>query len=195
MKIFFIIFFFILNISSTFAQEILSNVAIGDEIISTTNPSNLGFLDDFYVGTDAVETPTVETESPAMTLLRIAIITGILAFLTWIVLRFFFRRNALSLSTAGKSIEVLATIPAGLGSYFVIAKLSTLYYLCSLSNDGLRLLDKITDQEAIDFIELNKAQTLPQDIQFVDLLENLPEGKTKNALEFLREKVDQLKKK
>ena len=164
-----------------------------DPTITNTTDTNAGFLEDFYTGADSTNTPDTNTESPAMTLLRIFLITGILAFLTWMLLKFFFKRNALSLSTAGQSIEVLATVPAGLGSYFVIAKLSNLYYLCSLSNDGLRLLDKISDQEAIDFIELNKAQTLPQDIKFVDLLESLPEGKPKQALEFLREKIDNLK--
>ncbi|MGL5956970.1 MAG: hypothetical protein ACRC0X_10320 [Brevinema sp.] len=157
--------------------------------------TNIGFLDDFYLGVDAETPPPIETESPVVTLLRIVLITGVLAFLTWIMIRFFFRRNTLSISTEGKSIEILATIPAGLGSYFLVAKLHNLYYLFSLSNEGLRLLDKITNQEAIDFIELNKVQTLPQDIQFVDLLDNLPEGAPKRALEFLREKINYLKKK
>ncbi len=178
---------------------LISTPIISQEVspeLETTNTTELStnrFLDDYYLGTDAPD--VVQTESAGMTLLRIMLITGVLAFLTWVVIRFFFKRNALSISTEGTSIEILATVPAGLGSYFVIAKLHTLYYLFALSADGLRLLDKISDQEAIDFIELNKAQTLPHDVQFVDLLENLPEGKPKQALEFLREKINYLKKK
>jgi len=168
-----------------------------DTPATNTNITNQkGFLDDFYIGTDAETTNTtiLKEESPAIIILRIAFITGILGFLTWIILRFFFKRNTLALSTTGKSIEILATIPAGLGSYFLIIKLNKLYYLMSLSTEGVQLLDKLTDQETIDFIELNKADMLPQDIKFVDLLSHLPEGKPKKALEFLREKIDQLKK-
>ncbi len=172
-------------------SEVVEDTSIDTQL---TNEDS-GFLDDYYIGTDSQAPVPLQTESAGMTLLRIALITGILAFLTWVVIRFFFKRNALSISTEGTSIEILATVPAGLGSYFVIAKLHTLYYLCSLSADGLRMLDKISDQEAIDFIELNKAQTLPQDMQFIDLIENLPDGKPKQALEFLREKINYLKKK
>jgi len=199
-KIIFITLFLLISTPLSFTQNntdtIESNNNTPESTISNATETNdVGFLEDFYTGSDSQNTPETDIESPAMTLLRIFLITGILAFLTWILLKFFFKRNALSLSTAGQSIEVLATVPAGLGSYFVIAKLSNLYYLCSLSNDGLRLLDKISDQEAIDFIELNKAQTLPQDIKFVDLLESLPEGQPKKALEFLREKITNLKSK
>ncbi|MGL4676239.1 MAG: hypothetical protein ACRCWI_01050 [Brevinema sp.] len=176
-----------------FAQRSYAQEQTNTDITNTIE-SNAGFLDDFYLGVDT-PAPPIETESPVLTLFRIALITGTLAFLTWVMIRFFFRRNTLSISTEGKSIEILATIPAGLGSYFLVAKLHSLYYLFSLSNDGLRLLDKITDQEAIDFIELNRVQTLPQDIQFVDLLDKLPEGAPKKALEFLREKINYLKKK
>lgn len=170
------------------------NDSLSNNLANNTNTITNGFLDDYYLGTDD-ETSTIEAESPITTLIRIMLITGILAFLTWVIIRFFFKRNMLSISTEGKSIEILATIPAGLGSYFLVAKLHTIYYLFSLSTDGLRLLDKITDQEAIDFIELNKVQTMPHDMQFVDLLDNLPEGKPKQALEFLREKIDHLRKK
>lgn len=190
-----LLFISIIYTNTGFSQENIEEQTNSGET-NIIEVADSGFLDNFYIDTNTVSTePVTNEESPAMTLLRIALITGMLGFLTWITLRFFFRRNALSLSTDGKSIEVLATIPAGLGSYFLIAKLSSLYYLFSLSSEGLRLLDKITDQEAIDFIELNKAQTLPQDIKFVDLLDNLPDGKPKAALEFLREKINHLKKK
>ena len=193
-KIIFITLFLLFSSSLFFTQD-TTNPNDSPLTNAPKDTTNSEFLDNFYVGVDSINTPDTDTESPAMTLLRVLSITGILAFLTWILLKFFFKRNALSLSTAGHSIEVLATVPAGLGSYFVIAKLSSLYYLCSLSNDGLRLLDKISDQEDIDFIELNKTQILPQDIKFVDLLESLPEGQPKKALEFLREKITNLKKK
>lgn len=191
MKRFIILFILFGNIN--FAQEIVSDTNDTTNIINEN--TNTNFLGQFYDGADAQINNTQETESVGLIFLRILLITGILAFLVWIVLKFFFRKNALSLTHAGKSIEILATVPAGLGAYFVITKLGNLYYLMSLSNDGLRLLDKITDQEAIDFIELNKEDTIPQDIKFVDLLTKLPEGKPKQALEFLREKIDQLKHK
>lgn len=174
---------------------ILPSIIISQETM-TNSTNQKGFLDDFYIGSDATNTTsnTSKEEAPAITLLRIVLITGILGFLTWIILRFFFRRNTLAISSLGKSIEILATVPAGLGNYFLITKLNNLYYLMALSPDGIRLLDKLTDQETIDFIELNKADTLPQDIKFVDLLNHLPNGKPKQALEFLRDKIDQLKK-
>lgn len=189
-------FLCIINIHSTLFSQDNTNVSEIEltEELTNTNTGN-SFLEQYYATNDTNITVEQTTESPAITFIRILLITGILAFLTWIILRFFFRRNALALSSDGKSIEVLATIPAGLGAYFLIAKLNNLYYLFSLSTDGLRLLDKITDQEAIDFIELNKADTIPQDIKFVDLLEHLPEGRPKKALEFLRDKISDLKKK
>ncbi len=172
------LFIFILNYS-IFAQE------------SPTIDTN-GFLDSFYSAPESESTAEL-AESPAMLFFRIIFITAVLAFLSWVVIRYFFGRNTLALSTEGKSIEILATVPAGLGSYFLVAKLHNLYYLFSLSNEGLRILDKISDKETIDFIELNKAQTLPQDMKFTDLLNSFPEPK--EAVDFLKEKLNNLRKK
>ncbi len=174
------LFLFIFNYS-VFAQE-----------SPTIDSNDTGFLDAFYSAPDTADTAQ-NTESPAMILFRIVFVTLVLAFLSWVVIRYFFSRNTLALSTEGRSIEILATVPAGMGSYFLVAKLHNLYYLFSLSNDGLRLLDKISDKEAIDFIELNKAQTLPQDVKFTDLLSHLPEPQ--KAADFLKDKLDKLKKK
>ncbi|MGL4562062.1 MAG: flagellar biosynthetic protein FliO [Brevinema sp.] len=189
------IFLLMIISSFTFSQETLSNSNNTSNIADTVDrPTN--FLDEFYDGNNnSSPTETPKNESIGFAFLRMLIISGILGFLIWIIIKFFFGRNTISMTRANKSIEIIATVPAGLGSYFLIVKLGSLYYLVSLSNDGLRMLDKITDQEAIDFIELNKEDPINQDVKFVDLLSKLPEGKPKKALEFLQEKINQLKKK
>ncbi|MGL4394370.1 MAG: flagellar biosynthetic protein FliO [Brevinema sp.] len=184
----------ILTISLSFAQENISNNIDNTNIVDTEEAPAEEFLGAYYDGAPTTVAET-ENESFGWAFLRLLFISGILGFLIWIVVKFFFGRNTISMTRANKSLEIIATVPAGLGSYFLIVKLGTLYYLVSLSNDGLRLLDKITDQEAIDFIELNKEDAIDEDVKFVDLLTKLPEGTPKKALEFLRDKVDQLKKK
>ena len=115
-KIISIALFLLIFTTLSFAQNntnIIESTNTSESTITNTNApdTNAGFLEDFYTGSDSTNTPETDIESPAMTLLRIFLITGILAFLTWILLKFFFKRNALSLSTAGQSIEVLATVP------------------------------------------------------------------------------------
>ncbi|MGL4367074.1 MAG: flagellar biosynthetic protein FliO [Brevinemataceae bacterium] len=198
MKILYIIFLFLLTTSETHTQEAVevSNIQtenVLENISNTSDSNNPGFLDAFYTGTNnTIVEP--EQESGIFILLRIMLITGMLGLLTWVIIKFFFRKNVLP-STGENIIEILATVPAGAGVYFLVAKLGNLYYLTSLSPDGIRLLDKITDQEAIDFIELNRSTSLPQNVKFIDLLEQLPEGKAKKALEFLRDQIDKLKQK
>ncbi|MGL4388181.1 MAG: flagellar biosynthetic protein FliO [Brevinema sp.] len=188
-----IIYFLIILISPlVFSQDNISNTT---DINITESNTTTSFLGEFYDGGNPQTTPTLQNESIGLAFLRMLIIAGILGFLLWIIVKFFFGRNTISMTRANKSLEIIATVPAGLGSYFLIIKLGTLYYLVSLSNDGMRLLDKITDQEAIDFIELNKEDIIDEDTKFVDLLTKLPEGTPKKALEFLRDKIDQLKKK
>lgn len=186
-----LIFIFILLTAPLNAQ---SNTNAPAALSNTNGVSNAGFLDAFYTGQDAQAAPPPRAgENIFFTLIRIVFITGILGFLTWLVLKYFFRKNAVSISSAASPIEVLSTKPAGLNVFFVVAKLHSQYYLLSLSADGLRLIDKIEDKETIDFLEINK--DVPAETKFVDLLDTLPEGKPKKAMEFLRGKIDQLRKK
>lgn len=171
------------------AQDMSTN----SPILEISNDSNTGFLDEFYEGGEAVPEEQ-KNENAAWLLFRIVFITAILGFITWFVIRFFFGGNQPAISRMNHSVEVLATIPAGLGNYFVIAKLYQTYYFLSMGTDGLRMLDKISDRETIDFIELNREDTLLHDTKFVDLLEKMPDGAPKKALEFLREKIDKLRK-
>ncbi|SFB69029.1 hypothetical protein SAMN02745150_00235 [Brevinema andersonii] len=174
---------------SMYAQDISTNAST----LEPSNESNTGFLDAFYEGEDAV-LEEQKNENTALILFRIVFITVVLGFVTWLIIRFFFKDSQPTISRMNNSIEVLATIPAGLGNYFVIAKLYQSYYFLSLGTDGLRMLDKISDRETIDFIELNRENTLAHDTKFVDLLEKMPDGVPKKALEFLREKIDKLRK-
>lgn len=165
----------------------------GDTALSN-GLSNTGFLDAFYAGQNATnQAPAAAGENIFFTLMRVVFITGILGFLTWLVLKYFFRKNTVAVSSAGSPIEILSTTPAGLNVFFVVAKLHSQYYLLSLSTEGLRLIDKISDKETIDFLEINK--DVPVDTKFVDLIEKMPEGQPKKAMEFLRSKIDQLRKK
>ncbi|MGL5722442.1 MAG: flagellar biosynthetic protein FliO [Brevinema sp.] len=191
MNIIKVLFLLLFSISSLQAQDTTNQPA--PEAVSNTQESN-GFLDAFYTGEDApIATPAPQGENIFFTLLRIAFITGLLGFLTWLVLRYFFRKNTLSFSQDNPPIEVVSLVPAGMGVYFMVAKLNNIYYVLSLSSDGMTLIDKITDKETIDFLEIHKAQ--PTEGSFTDLLQKVPEGKSRQALEYLRGQIDRLRKK
>ncbi|MGL5255048.1 MAG: flagellar biosynthetic protein FliO [Brevinema sp.] len=192
MNIIKVLFFILFSVSFLQAQDETNQPSA--EELSNSQASN-GFLDAFYTGADApITTPAPQAgENLFFTLFRIVFITGLLGFLTWLVLKFFFRKNTLLLSHESSPIEVISLVPAGLGVYFVVAKLNNIYYLLSLSSDGMTLIDKITDKETADFLEIHKAQ--PKEGAFTDLLQNLPEGKSRKALEFLRSQIDRLRNK
>jgi hypothetical protein len=81
-----------------------------------------------------------------------------------------------------------------MGSYLQIIKVGATYYLLSLSSEGARLIDKITDKETIDFIELNKDSMKPRQVKFFDILTFFPKGMKVDKLDYLKSQKDRLRK-
>ncbi|MGC8765818.1 MAG: flagellar biosynthetic protein FliO [Brevinematia bacterium] len=159
------------------------------EVTNTTNQ----FLEEFYRGEETKERQRIKTPNPFVTTLKIILYIGILGGGAFLLVRWFVKKTSIPQSEDSQFVEVILTKMIGMNSYIHIVKIINDYYILSQSNE-VRLLEKITDKERIDFIELNKEKMKPKDVKFIDILGNVPSFKKTDKLGFLKTQKEKLKK-
>lgn len=159
-----------------------------------TNSSNTTqFLEEFYRGEERVEKQKIKTPNPFITTLKIILYLGVLGGGAFLLVRWFVKKTSIPQSEDSQFVEVVLTKMIGMNSYIHIVKIINDYYILSQSNE-IRLIEKITDKETLDFIELNKDKMKPKDVKFVDILGNIPAFKKSDKLGFLKTQREKLKK-
>lgn len=162
--------------------------------VTNTNGGQ-AFLQQFYgEGTNAAQQRPAGGPSPFWSTVKVIFFTALFGAAAYFIIRFLVSRSGLPATEDDNLLELILSKPAGLGSYLEIMKLGPTYYLLSVSSEGLRLIDKITDKETIDYIELNKEKLKPKDGKFFDLMSFFPSFKKIDKLGFLKGQKDRLKK-
>lgn len=188
---FFIAYIFCLSV--LFVQVYSENTNEGQVSISNTNGT---FLQKFYEQEKTGEEKVKDagTPSPFWTTVKVIIYTAFFAAGAYFLIRFILAKGALPHTGDDKIVEVILTRPLGMGSYIQIVKVGTSYYILSLSGEGAHLIDRITDKETVDYIELNKETLKPKTVKFFDFLSFFPQTKSLDKMEFLKNQKDRLKK-
>ncbi len=182
--------FFVVSIGPFFfGQATVSNTG------ARTNPTNSSYLQEQYASESATNgrTREVNPPSPVWTTIKVILYTGIFAVAAYFLIRFIISKGGLPATEDEKLIEIILTKFIGMGSYIQIVKIGPGYYILSLSGDGARMVDKITDQETIDYIELNKENMKPKQSKFFDFLTFFPKGKNLDKMDFLKNQKDRLR--
>ena len=157
--------------------------------------TNAPYLGSFYGDSAPGERkPEPKTSNPFLTMLQIILYVGILGGGGYFLVRFIIKKGSLPSTENIEMVELLLTKQMGMGAFLQVAKVGKVYYLLSLSGEGLRLIDRITDQETIDWLELHKDQIKPKTVRFLDILSHLPVAKGLNRFDFLKNQKDRLKK-
>lgn len=177
----------------------LSGFSQQTNINSSNNPSNTNnkpFLQDYYEQDKPTndKNKNISTPNPLWTAVKIILYIGVFGVAAYFLIRFLVSKGALPATADEKIIETILTKSIGMGSFLQIVKVGTSYYLLSLSSEGARLIDKITDQETIDYIELNKESMKPKQTKFIDILTFFPKSKSLDKMGFLKNQKDRLKK-
>ncbi len=185
-----IIFIFIAQISAPiFSAQTQTNM-------NTNTIANGAFLQEFYdqEKSNQETVKKIQPPSPFWTTVKIILYTAVFGVAAYFVVRFIVSKSSLPFTGDANIIETLMTKPMGMGSYLQIVKVGASYYILGLSNEGLRMIDKIQDQETIDYIELNKEKIKPKETKFLDILSYLPLSKKTDKMEFLKNQKNRLKK-
>ena len=163
---------------------------------STNTGTNTQFLQEFYDQEKSSQEneKKIQAPNPVWNTIKILFYTAVFGVAAYFVVRFIIKKGSLPFTEDEKIVETLLTKSVGMGSFIQIVKVGTSYYILSLSNDGLHLIDKITDQETIDYIELNKEKIKPKETKFFDFLSYLPLSKKTDKFDFLKNQKDRLKK-
>ena len=158
--------------------------------------SNGPFLQQFYdtEETAASRAKKIQAPNPVWTTIKIILYIGVLGAGAYFLVRFVIKKGSVPATGDSNFVEVLMTKSVGLGGYLQIVKVGPSYYLLGHSGDGIRLIDRIQDQETIDYIELNKDSMKPKETKFVDILNYLPISKKLDKWDFLKGQKDRLKK-
>lgn len=166
--------------------------------LQVTNATNGGqnFLQQFYGdNTNAPNRRAANGPSPFWSAVKVIFFTALFGVAAYFIIKFLVAKTGLPATEDDNLLELILSKPAGLGNYLEVMKLGSVYYLLSVSSDGLRLIDKITDKETIDYIELNKEKLKPKDSgKFFDILTFFPSFKKIDKLGFLKGQKDKLKK-
>jgi flagellar biogenesis protein FliO len=168
----------------------------GTNPTAISNQTNGAYLQKEYEGEKTItdNTKNATPPSPVWTAIKVIIYIGVFATAAFFLIRYLVSRGALPATADEKIIEIILTKFIGMGSYIQIVKVGTSYYLISLSGEGARLLDKITDQETIDYLELNKENIKPRQSKFFDILTFFPKGRNIDKMDFLKNQKDRLRK-
>ncbi len=158
-------------------------------VISNTNQ----FLEEFYRSEETKERQKIKTPNPFITTLKILLYIGILGGGAFFLVRWFVKKTSIPQSDDSEFVEIILTRAIGINSYIHIVKIINDYYILSHSNE-IRLIEKITDKEKIDFIELNKDKMKPKGARFIDILGNVPAFKKIDRTGFLKVQKEKLKK-
>lgn len=185
------LFFLIFQLVSSVGLFAETNGGVRTSLSNT----NGAYLADLYGDTTNIQKPkTVKTGSSFFGVLKVLFLTALFGFLAYLVVRFVVKQSGLPTTEDQKFVEIIANHAVGLGNYIEIVQVAGQYYLLSISSDGVRLIDKITDKEQIDTIEFNKEALKPKSTRFFDLIPNLPKHLKKDKLAFLKSQKDRLKK-
>ena len=160
-----------------------------------TNRETNGFLDKFYQEETQKEAPKAVGEGWGWVVLRIFFYTASFAVGGFFLVRYLVKKSAIETTDDASFIQLIALKQTGLGGYLEVVKVGANYYLLSRSGDGgLRLIDKITDKETIDYIELHKDQLRPKPQEFMNLMEMFSFVKRVDRTKYLQSQKDKLKK-
>lgn len=174
----------------------LSAASLFAEQTTIQTNTNTSFLQDYYEQENATadKVKKISAPNPIWTTIKIILYTGILGVGAYFIIRYVITKGTIPSTADAKLVETILNKSLGMGSYLQIVKVGATYYLLGVSGDGVRLIDKITDQETIDFIELNKDSMKPKETRFVDILKFLPISKQLDKFDFLKNQKDRLKK-
>ncbi len=174
--------------------SIPTNIAKTNNV--TNSGTNAAFLQEFYdkEKTSQETEKKVSTPNPVWNTIKIVLYTAVFGAAAYFLIRFIIKKGSLPFTEDENLVEMLLTKPMGMGSFLQIVKVGTSYYILSLSNEGLHLIDRITDQETIDYIELNKEKMKPKESKFLDFLSYLPLSKKTDKFDFLKTQKDRLKR-
>jgi flagellar biogenesis protein FliO len=159
-----------------------------------TNALTNVFLAEFYEGATNNQGAEGDEYSPFWSTVKVIFYTAIFGVIAYVVVRLIVKKSALPVSEDKQLVDIILTKSMGMSAYLQIVKISTAYYLFSLASDGIKLVDKITDKETIDFIELNREKLKPKETKFMDILSFFPQGKKVDKIDFMRQQKDKLKK-
>lgn len=160
----------------------------------TTNGETNGFLDRFY------QEETKQQVKPEgggwfWVVVKIFFYTSVFAVGGFFLVRYFVKKSSVETTEDATFIEVIAVKQTGLGGYIEVIKVGANYYLVGTSGDGgVRLLDKITDKETLDYIELHKDALKPKPQEFMNLMEMFPFVKKVDRAKYIQSQKDRLKK-
>lgn len=162
---------------------------------AASNTNN--YLGSFYDQDDtaAQRAKNIQPPNPIWTVIKVILYLGVFGVAGYFIVKFVIAKSsAVPSSEDVNVVEVVLTKQVGMGSYLQIVKVGPSYYLLSLSGEGSRFIDKITDKETLDFIELNKDKIKPKETKFFDFLTYLPLNKKGGKMDFLKSQKDKLKK-
>lgn len=183
-----ILLILIFTASAGFSQEADTNKSISTS--STTN-----YLGQFYETTNSAQTTNLGNQpNPFWTFVKVILYIGVFAAAAYFLIRYLAKKGGLPATADETLVETLMTKFIGMGCYLQIVKVGATYYLLSLSGEGARLVDKITDKETIDFLEMNKDNMKPKQTKFFDILTFFPKGMNLDRFDFLKNQKDRLRK-
>lgn len=163
--------------------------------VSNSGAEGSNFLQQYYDQDDNKERQSkYKPPNPIWSAIKVILYTGLFGVAAYFLIRYVISKGSLPASEDSKIVETLMNKSLGMGSYLQIVKVGSSYYLLGLSGEGVHLIDKITDQETIDFVELNKENLKPKETKFMDILSYLPNTKALDKFEFIRKTKDRLKK-
>lgn len=173
---------------------LMGGVLTGYAQLATNGETN-GFLDRFY----QEETKQTEKEPTEggwfWVVVRIFLYTAVFAVGGFFLVRYFVKKSAVETSQDSTFVDVIAVKQTGLGGYLEVVKIGANYYVLGTSGDGgVRLIDKITDKETIDYIELHRDALKPKPQEFMNLMEMFPFVKKVNRTKYLQSQKERLKK-
>jgi len=191
LKSFFLILIVLLTV--TFSNFTFTKTNATNTTIEETNIQTNQFLEQFYRNEDEKNRKKIKTPNPFFTTIKVLFYLFILGGGGFLLVRWFIKKTSIPQSEDSQFVEVILTKMIGLNAYIHVVKILNEYYILSQSNE-LRLIEKITNKETIDFIELNKEKMKPKDSKFIDILGNIPSFKKIDKFEFLKSQKEKLKK-
>ena len=185
-----VILIVILTSLSCFSAVIDTNKSIAPQTTSNT------YLQHEYEGESNRSLVNNPANQPSAfwTFVKVILYVGVFAAAAFFLIRYLVKKGGLPATADENLVETVLSKFIGMGSYLQIIKVGATYYLLSLSSEGARLIDKITDKETIDFIELNKDSMKPRQVKFFDILTFFPKGMKVDKLDYLKSQKDRLRK-
>lgn len=188
-------FVFILALSPLTAAFPQSNAPVTNAATVSVTDTNAPYLGSFY-GDEGANGRARKPKTPNafLTMLKMLLYIAVLGGIVYLIIRYIIKKGKLPTTEDSEMVEILLTKQMGMGACVQVVKMGSVYYMLSLSSEGLRLLDRIDDKEQIDWIELHKDKSQPQQAKFFDFLSHLPGAKAMDRFDFMKNQKDRLKK-